>query len=81
MAEAAGRRPEDIRSVLNLGIRIDAGAGPRPDVVTGSAKQVATQLQDLATRHGFTGFSFLIRRPDDLKRIAQEVLPLLRASD
>ncbi len=77
-AETAGRRPEDIRSVLNLGIRIDPTATPRPDVVTGSAKQVAAQLQDLATRYGFTGFNFLISRPDDLRPVAEEVIPLLR---
>ncbi len=70
--------PEDIRSVLNLGIRIDPGAGPRPDVVAGSAQQVATQLQDLAARYGFTGFSFHHPDPDDRRPVAEEVIPLLR---
>ena len=81
-AEAAGRRPEDIRSVLNLGVRIDPTAAPQPDVVTGSAKQVATQLQDLATRYGFTGFNFILRGPDrpgGLQQLAEKVLPALRS--
>jgi alkanesulfonate monooxygenase SsuD/methylene tetrahydromethanopterin reductase-like flavin-dependent oxidoreductase (luciferase family) len=77
-AEAAGRRPEDIRSLLNLGIRIDPDGEPRPDLVTGSAQQVVRQLQDLARRYGFTGFNFLVKRPDDLEQIAEEVLPELR---
>ncbi len=47
-------------------------------MVTGSAKQVTTQLQDLATRYGFTGFNFLIQNPDDLRPVAEEVIPLLR---
>ncbi|HYY18409.1 MAG TPA: LLM class flavin-dependent oxidoreductase [Streptosporangiaceae bacterium] len=77
-AEAAGRDPAQIRSILNLNIRLDPTAEPRADVVTGSAKQVTTQLRDLVTQYGFTGFNFLINRPDDLPRIAQEVIPLLR---
>lgn len=77
-AEAAGRRPEDIRSILNLGISLAPGAGPQSGVVTGSAEQVSAQLRDLATRYGFTGFNFLIQNPGDLRPIAEEVIPLLR---
>ena len=77
-AEAVGRRPEGIRSILNLGVRIDPTATPHPGLATGSAQQVATQLQELATRYGFTGFSFLIRNPADLRPVAEEVIPLLR---
>ncbi|MBV9793230.1 MAG: LLM class flavin-dependent oxidoreductase [Actinobacteria bacterium] len=76
-AEAAGRRPGDIRGVLNLGVRIDPGAPPRPDLVTGSPQQVVAQLQGLAARYGFTGFSFSLSHPEDLKRLAQDVLPEL----
>jgi alkanesulfonate monooxygenase SsuD/methylene tetrahydromethanopterin reductase-like flavin-dependent oxidoreductase (luciferase family) len=80
-AEAAGRDPAQIRSILNLNIRIDPAAAPDPDLVTGSPKQVVSQLQELITRYGFTGFNFLISCPDDLPRIAGEVIPLLRPSD
>jgi alkanesulfonate monooxygenase SsuD/methylene tetrahydromethanopterin reductase-like flavin-dependent oxidoreductase (luciferase family) len=76
-AEAAGRAPEQIRSLLNLNIRLDPGAEPQSDVVTGSVKQVVNQLQELITRYGFTGFNFLISRPDDLPRLAEDVLPEL----
>jgi alkanesulfonate monooxygenase SsuD/methylene tetrahydromethanopterin reductase-like flavin-dependent oxidoreductase (luciferase family) len=77
-AEAAGRDPAQIRSILNLAVRIDPAAPPRPDLITGSASEVARQLHDLADRYSFTGFNFLVRQPDDLPRLAEEVLPALR---
>jgi len=79
-AEAAGRRPDEIRSILNVGIRIDPAAEPQPDVITGSAKQVVRQLRDLLGL-GFTGFNFLVSSPGptaNMQRIAEEVLPALR---
>lgn len=81
-AEAAGRRPEDIRSILNVSIRIDPGAQPQPDAVTGSAKQVASQLQDLLGLD-FTGFNFILSGPDpmaNMQQIAEDVLPILRST-
>lgn len=81
-AEAAGRRPDEIRGILNLGIRIDAGARPQPDVVAGSARQVAGQLQALL-RLGFAGFNFITSGPDRMaaiERIADDVLPILRST-
>ena len=77
-AEAAGRDPAQIRGVLNLGVRIDPAATPRPGLVTGSTQQVAAQLHELVTHYGFTGFNFLIQNPDDLQQLAEEVLPALR---
>jgi alkanesulfonate monooxygenase SsuD/methylene tetrahydromethanopterin reductase-like flavin-dependent oxidoreductase (luciferase family) len=81
-AEAAGRRPEEIRGILNVSIRFDPGAQPQPDAVTGSAKQVASQLQDLLGL-GFTGFNFILSGPDQLanmQQIAEDVLPILRST-
>ena len=81
-AEAAGRRPDEIRGILNAGIRIDPDAEPQPDVVTGSAKQVVSQLRDLLGI-GFTGFNFLVSGPGrtaNMQRIAEEVLPVLRST-
>jgi alkanesulfonate monooxygenase SsuD/methylene tetrahydromethanopterin reductase-like flavin-dependent oxidoreductase (luciferase family) len=81
-AEAAGRRPDEIRGILNVGIRIDPDAEPQPDVVTGSAKQVVSQLRDLLGL-GFTGFNFIVDSPDltaNMQRIAEEVLPVLRST-
>lgn len=80
-AQAAGRRPEEIRGILNLGISVDPGARPQPDVVTGSATQVVSQLRDLLGL-GFTGFNFMISGPDRtaaMTRIAHDVLPSLRS--
>ena len=81
-AEAAGRRPDEIRGILNAGIRIDPDAEPQPDVVTGSAKKVVSQLRDLLGI-GFTGFNFIVSGPDrtaNMQRIAEEVLPVLRST-
>jgi alkanesulfonate monooxygenase SsuD/methylene tetrahydromethanopterin reductase-like flavin-dependent oxidoreductase (luciferase family) len=81
-AEAAGRRPDQIRSILNLSIRIDPDARPQPDAVTGSANQVMSQLQDLVGL-GFTGFNFMTSGPDriaNMQRIAEDVLPILRST-
>jgi len=81
-ARAAGRRPEDIRGILNLGIRIDPDAQPRPDSVTGSPRQVAGQLRDLLG-FGFTGFNFILSGPDrmaSMQQIAHDVLPTLSAA-
>jgi alkanesulfonate monooxygenase SsuD/methylene tetrahydromethanopterin reductase-like flavin-dependent oxidoreductase (luciferase family) len=81
-AEAAGRRPDQIRSILNLSIRIDPEAQPKPEAVTGSAKRVISQLRDLLGL-GFTGFNFLTSGPDRtaaMQRIAQDVIPALRST-
>lgn len=81
-AEAAGRRPEEIRGIFNVSIRIDPDAGPQPDVVTGSAEQVVSQLRGFLGL-GFTGFNFIVSGPDriaNMRRIAEEVLPVLRSA-
>ena len=81
-AEASGRRPDEIRSILNLSIRIDPDAQPQPDAVTGSAKQVVNQLRDLRGL-GFTGFNFILSGPDriaNMEQIAEEALPALRST-
>jgi alkanesulfonate monooxygenase SsuD/methylene tetrahydromethanopterin reductase-like flavin-dependent oxidoreductase (luciferase family) len=81
-AEAAGRRPDEIRGILNVNIRIDPDAEPQPDVVTGSVKQVLSRLQDLLGL-GFTGFNFIVSGPGqiaNMQRIAGEVLPVLRST-
>lgn len=80
-AEAAGRRPADIRSILNLNIRLGPAATPEEDVVSGSAEQAVSQLRHLLSL-GFTGFNFLVG-PDQraaMQRLAGEVLPALRST-
>ena len=73
--QAADGRPD--RSILNLTVRLAPGAPPQPGIVTGPPKQVVSQLQDLITHYGFTGFNFLPSHPDDLPRLAEDVLPEL----
>ncbi|HEX3488603.1 MAG TPA: LLM class flavin-dependent oxidoreductase [Streptosporangiaceae bacterium] len=82
-ALAAGRRPDEIRGILNLNLRLDPGAEPEPDSVAGSPGQVISQLRDLLGL-GFTGFNFLLNGPDRaaaMRRVADEVLPALRSAD
>jgi alkanesulfonate monooxygenase SsuD/methylene tetrahydromethanopterin reductase-like flavin-dependent oxidoreductase (luciferase family) len=79
-AEAAGRRPDEVRGILNVSIRIGSAAAPQPDAVTGSARQVTSQLQQLLGL-GFTGFNFQVTGPDQvtaMQQIASDVLPALR---
>jgi alkanesulfonate monooxygenase SsuD/methylene tetrahydromethanopterin reductase-like flavin-dependent oxidoreductase (luciferase family) len=81
-AEAAGRQPEAIRGILNVNIRVGPPAERRPDTVAGSASQVVDQLRDLLGL-GFSGFNFLVSGPDrtaNMRRIADEVLPVLRST-
>jgi alkanesulfonate monooxygenase SsuD/methylene tetrahydromethanopterin reductase-like flavin-dependent oxidoreductase (luciferase family) len=76
-ALAAGRRPDEIRGILNLNLSLDPAAGARPDTVTGSPDQVISQLRDLLGL-GFSGFNFLIGGPDraaTMRQVAEEVLP------
>jgi alkanesulfonate monooxygenase SsuD/methylene tetrahydromethanopterin reductase-like flavin-dependent oxidoreductase (luciferase family) len=93
-AEAAGRSPADIRSVYNLGLRIDTtGRSSTVDestvdestvdesTVVGSAPAVAERLRGFVEL-GFTGFNFQLSGPDradQIERLAQEVLPAVRA--
>jgi len=81
-ADASGRRRDEIRSILNLSIRIGPDAQPQQDMVTGSARQAVSQLRHLLGL-GFTGFNFLVDGPDQIatmQRIAEEVLPALRST-
>jgi alkanesulfonate monooxygenase SsuD/methylene tetrahydromethanopterin reductase-like flavin-dependent oxidoreductase (luciferase family) len=80
-AEAAGRRPQDIRGILNLGIRIDPGASSQSDLVTGTVPQILGQLHGLLDL-GFTGFSFMPLGQDrraGMQEIAEEIIPALRS--
>lgn len=81
-AEAAGRRPDQIRGIFNVSVRIDPTAQPQSAVVTGPATQVVSQLRGFL-HLGFTGFNFIINSPDRtaaMRQIAEQVLPALRAN-
>ena len=80
-ADAAGRDPAEIISILNLTVRVDPEAKPRADLVAGPAAQVVDQLRSLLDL-GFTGFNFLLSgtdRIDALQRVAEDVVTVLRA--
>jgi alkanesulfonate monooxygenase SsuD/methylene tetrahydromethanopterin reductase-like flavin-dependent oxidoreductase (luciferase family) len=75
-----GRQPQEIRSILNLGIRIHPDVQPQPDAVTGPPGQVVDQLREFLGL-GFTGFNFLLSGPDQtaaMQQIAEDILPALR---
>jgi alkanesulfonate monooxygenase SsuD/methylene tetrahydromethanopterin reductase-like flavin-dependent oxidoreductase (luciferase family) len=81
-AGQAGRQPEDITCALNVTVRIDQSAQAQPDVVTGSAEQVADELAGFLAL-GFTAFNLMPAGPDpdeQLHRLATEVIPAVRAA-
>ncbi|HEX8100680.1 MAG TPA: LLM class flavin-dependent oxidoreductase [Actinomycetota bacterium] len=81
-ARDAGRSPEDILCVYNVGIRVDEDAEPAPGVVSGQPEAVADQLLQL-TRLGFGAFNLLPSGPaleNQVERIGREVLPALRSA-
>ncbi|GIF41657.1 LLM class flavin-dependent oxidoreductase [Actinoplanes xinjiangensis] len=74
-ALAAGRRPADVRRLLNIGGRFtDVGRGP----LHGPAEQWAEELTDLALTDGVSTFILATDDPDDLRRFASEVAPAVR---
>ena len=81
-AKQAGRDPESILCVYNVGIDVDESAGERAGVVTGRPERVAEQLHEFVGM-GFNAFNFLPNgRASHVQpeRIAREVLPSLRAA-
>jgi alkanesulfonate monooxygenase SsuD/methylene tetrahydromethanopterin reductase-like flavin-dependent oxidoreductase (luciferase family) len=73
----AGRRPGDIRRVLNVNGRITDGAGK--GLLRGPVDQWIDELTDLAVGYGFDTFLFSGEGPDQLPRFAEEVVPAVRA--
>jgi alkanesulfonate monooxygenase SsuD/methylene tetrahydromethanopterin reductase-like flavin-dependent oxidoreductase (luciferase family) len=71
----AGRKPADVRRLLNVGGRFtDIGRGP----LQGPAEQWAEELTDLALTDGVGTFILATDDPDDLRRFAAEVAPAVR---
>jgi probable F420-dependent oxidoreductase len=76
----AGRDPDEVTCSYNVAVRVEEGAAPRPRMVSGSSEEVAEQLAGFA-RMGFTTLIFWPRgEPDILVRLAEEVIPWVRAS-
>jgi alkanesulfonate monooxygenase SsuD/methylene tetrahydromethanopterin reductase-like flavin-dependent oxidoreductase (luciferase family) len=81
-ATAAGREPGEITYAYNVPVRVEPGAAPRPNVVSGSADQVAGRLRQFAGL-GFTAINVMPTGPDpreQMRRIAREVVPAFRGS-
>ncbi len=79
-AERAGRDPDELTYGYNVGVLVRQGAASRHGVVAGSPEEVAAQLAAFVRG----GFSFLNLSPAgdaaaQRRRLAEEVLPLLRA--
>jgi alkanesulfonate monooxygenase SsuD/methylene tetrahydromethanopterin reductase-like flavin-dependent oxidoreductase (luciferase family) len=74
-AQESGRKPGDIRRLLNIGGRFsDIGRGP----LNGPAEQWAEELTDLALTGGVSTFILATDDPSDLRRFAAEVAPAVR---
>jgi probable F420-dependent oxidoreductase len=82
-ARAAGRDPGDLTCAYNLGVRIDERADPEPSLVAGAPDAVTERLRSFAAL-GFTAMNFIPvgpGQPEQIERLAREVLPVLRATD
>jgi alkanesulfonate monooxygenase SsuD/methylene tetrahydromethanopterin reductase-like flavin-dependent oxidoreductase (luciferase family) len=79
-ADRAGRDPEELTYGYNVGVLVRQGAASRGGVVAGGPAEVAAQLAAFVRG----GFTFLNLSPAgdgaaQRERLAEEVLPLLRA--
>ena len=75
-ALAAGRRPGDVRRVLNVGGTITGGDSEGP--FHGPPSQWVDELTTLVREHGFDTFVASGDQPDLLDRFAAEVAPAVR---
>src|SRR3954470_10128053 len=73
-AADAGRRPEDIRRLLNLNGSFGTGAG----FLEGTPQQWAEQLAELTLTSGMSTYILAADTADDLRRFAQDVAPVVR---
>ena len=77
---ARGGNDQDFTCALNLTIHVGGRPDPaQPELVAGSAEQIAERLRGFI-RAGFNAFNAITvpGHPDQLERIATEVLPQLR---
>jgi probable F420-dependent oxidoreductase len=80
-AHEAGRDPAAITCVLNVDVRVGDYDGADPDVIHGAPEAIAERLAHFADL-GFSAFNFMVGGPDaddQVKRLATEVAPTLRA--
>lgn len=75
-AERAGRQPEAVRRLLNVGGVFTSGVNEGP--LRGPAAQWVEELAQLALEHGTDGFVLSAQTEDELRRFALEVAPAVR---
>jgi hypothetical protein len=73
-ATNAGRRPEDIRRLLNIDGSFGGGSG----FLQGPPEQWAEQLTQLTLSTGTSAYILSVSSADDLRRFAEEVAPATR---
>jgi len=82
-ASKAGRDPAEITCVFNVEVRIDGAPGDDPDVVSGSAEEVAEKLSGFLGL-GFQALNFMPptgpEYAEQVERLAREVIPAVQAS-
>jgi alkanesulfonate monooxygenase SsuD/methylene tetrahydromethanopterin reductase-like flavin-dependent oxidoreductase (luciferase family)/hemerythrin-like domain-containing protein len=70
----AGRRPEEIRRLLNINGSFGTGAG----FLEGTPREWAEQLAELTLATGMSAYILAADAADDLRRFAEEVAPATR---
>ncbi|MEV0588742.1 LLM class flavin-dependent oxidoreductase [Nonomuraea sp. NPDC050310] len=78
-AEGAGRDPAEITCAYNVVVRVDERAEPRDGQVRGAAGLVTETLLGFVEL-GFSAFNFMVDGPEQVERLAGEVVPELRAA-
>ena len=73
-AAEAGRRPEEIRRLINLNGAFDAGGG----FLQGAPSEWAEQLTELTLTTGMSTYLLAVSSAGDLRRFAEEVAPATR---
>jgi hypothetical protein len=73
-AEAAGRRPEEIRRLFNVNGSFGGGGG----FLRGSPREWAEQLTELTLSTGMSAYILAVSSAGDLRRFAEEVAPATR---
>jgi hypothetical protein len=73
-AADAGRRPEEIRRLINLSGSFDSGSG----FLQGEPRQWAEQLAELTLTTGMSAYILAVASAADVRRFAEEVAPATR---
>ena len=73
-AASAGRRPEEIRRLLNVSGSFGGGSG----FLDGPPSEWARQLAELTLTTGMSTYIMAVSSADDLRRFAEEVAPAVR---